>query len=31
MKLADKFKVLTPQQNAEIVDFIQAICPAAFL
>jgi hypothetical protein len=30
MKLADKFKILSPHQNAQIVDYIQAICPTAF-
>lgn len=30
MKLADKFKVLSPSQNEEIVRYIQAICPPAF-
>jgi hypothetical protein len=30
MRLADKFKVLSEQQNAEIVGYIQAVCPTAF-
>lgn len=30
MKLADKFKVLSEQQNAEIVEYIQMACPTAF-
>jgi hypothetical protein len=30
MRLADKFKVLSPSQNNEVVEYIQVCCPTAF-
>ena len=30
MRLVDKFKEFSPQQNKELVEYIQSVCPTAF-